>query len=131
MSEEEPTFPVVQKSQIPNWCEHSVEKINMLLPLAFTLMYNQKGRYQIGVLSMTDHQKGEKLIVRPETWVHPTGVTVDDRKELAAMYKQFKAAHVFVHAVSSHSGEVTPAAAVKFQHCQLFDILDSLVHMTE
>ena len=37
-----------------------------------------------------------------------------------------------VQAVSSHSGEADiPASALKIQHCQLSDIPDTLVHMTE
>ena len=64
MKEEEPVFPVIQKSQIPSWCEHSQETINMLLPLAFTLLYKSKGRYQVGILSVQEHQRGEKLIDR-------------------------------------------------------------------
>ena len=59
-------------------------------------------------------------------------MTAEDRKELADLYKQFKAAHVFVQAVSSHSGEADiPAAALKIQRCQLSDMPDTLVHMTE
>ena len=132
MSKEEPVFPVVQKAQLQKWCEHSVERVNMLLPLAFTIMFNQKGRYQIGILSTSDYNKGEKLIGRPEAWIHPAGMTAEDRKELADLYKQFKAAHVFVQAVSSHSGEADiPAAALKIQKCQLSDMPDTLVHMTE
>ena len=65
-------------------CEHSVERINVLLPLAFTILHNSKGRYQIAVLSTSDHQKGEKLIGKPEAWIHPTGMTVDDAKNLPA-----------------------------------------------
>ena len=34
----------------------------MLLPLAFAIMFNQKGRYQIGILSTSDYNKGEKLV---------------------------------------------------------------------
>ena len=67
----------------------------MLLPFAPTLLYNQKGWYQVGILSMTDHQNGEKLIDRPSAWIHPTGITVEERKALASQYKQFKGAHVF------------------------------------
>ena len=51
----EPVFPVAQKAQLQKWCEHSVERVNTLLPLAFTIMFNQKGRYQIGILSTSDH----------------------------------------------------------------------------
>ena len=99
MSTEEPVFPVAQKAQIQKWRKHSVERINILLPLAFTIMFiNQKGRYQIGMLSTSDYQKGEKLIGSPEAWIHPAGMTADDRKEFADLYKQFKAAHVFVQA---------------------------------
>ena len=111
---EEPVFPVVQKAQLQKWCEHSVERVNMLLRLAFTILFiNPIGRYQIGILSTSDY-KGEKLIGRPEAWIHPAGMTAEDRKELAELYKQFKAAHVFVQAASSHSGEADiPAAALK------------------
>ena len=55
MSKEDPVFPVVQKAQVQPWCEASVERINLLLPLAITIMYNQKGRYQVGILSTSDH----------------------------------------------------------------------------
>ena len=59
-------------------------------------------------------------------------MTATDRKELAEIYKQFKAAHVFVQAVSSHSGGAEiPAATLKIQHCQPSDMPDTLVHMTE
>ena len=55
-SMEDPVFPVVQKAQLQPWCEASVDRINLLLPLAVTIMYNQKGRYQVGILSTSDHQ---------------------------------------------------------------------------
>ena len=59
-------------------------------------------------------------------------MTATDRKELAEIYKQFKAAHVFVQAVSSHSGGAEiPAATLKIQRCQPSDMPDTLVHMTE
>ena len=38
-SKEDPVFPVVQQAQLQSWCEHSVERVNMLLPLAITIMY--------------------------------------------------------------------------------------------
>ena len=133
MSKEDPVFPVVQqKAQVQSWCEASVERINLLLPLAITIMYNQKGRYQVGILSTSDHQKGERFISKPETWIHPTGMTVEDRKELSKLYKQFRAAHVFVQAVSSHSGDAAaPITGLKIPKCQLSDMPDTLVHMTE
>ena len=119
MSKEEPAFPLVQKAQLQKWGEHSVERVNMLLPLAFTIMFNQKGRYQVGILSTSDYNKGERFIGSPEAWIHPAGMTADERKELADLYKQFKAAHVFVQAVSSHSGGADiPAASLKIQHGQ-------------
>ena len=131
-SKEDPVFPVVQQAQLQSWCEHSVERVNMLLPLAITIMYNQKGRYQVGILSTSEYQKGERFIGKPEAWIHPAGMTAEDRKELSQLYKQFKAAHVFAQAVSSHSGDAAaPIAGLRIPHCQLSDTPDTLVHMTE
>ena len=49
----------------------------------------------------------------------PAGVTAEDRKELSQLYKQFKAAHVFVQAVCSHSGDAAALiAGLKIPHCQ-------------
>lgn len=132
MKEAEPVFPVVHKSQLPNWCEHSLETVNMLIPLAFTLVHNMKGRYQLGILSTAAHQRGEKLVDSRDAWIRPTGITVEERKALASKYKQFKAARVFVQAVSGHSGAADiPPEALKIEVCQLSDLPDSLVHMTE
>ena len=39
-SQEDPVFPVVQKAQLQPWCEASVDRINLLLLLAITIMYN-------------------------------------------------------------------------------------------
>ena len=64
-SKEDPVFPVVQKAQLQPWCEHSLERKDMLLPFAITIMYNQKGRYQVGILSATDYNKGEKFVSSP------------------------------------------------------------------
>ena len=89
MSKEEPVFPVAQKAQLQKWCEHSVERVNMLLPLAFTIMFNQKGRYQIGILSTSDYNKGERFIGSLKAWIHPAGMTADERKELADLYNMF------------------------------------------
>ena len=131
-AKEDLAFPAVQKAQIQPWCEASVERINLLLPLAITIMYNQKGRYQVGILSTSDHQKGERFVSNPSQWLHPAGMTAEDRKELAQLYKQFRAAHVFVQAVSGHSGEApAPTAGLKIENCQLSDMPDTLVHMTE
>ena len=131
-AKEDLAFPAVQKVQIQPWCEASVERINLLLPLAITIMYNQKGRYQVGILSTSDHQKGERFVSSPSSWIHPAGMTAEDRKELAQLYKQFRAAHVFVQAVSSHSGGAeAPVAGLKIPKCQLSDMPDTLVHMTE
>ena len=95
-------------------------------------MYNQKGRYQVGILSTSEHQQGARFINKPEAWIHPAGMTAEDRKELSQLYKQFKAAHVFVQAVSGHSGDAAaPTAGLKIPHCQLSDMPDTLVHMTE
>ena len=59
-------------------------------------------------------------------------MTAEDRKELAQLYKQFRAAHVFVQAVSGHSGGAeAPIAGLKIPKCQLSDMPDTLVHMTE
>ena len=129
---EDSVFPVVQKAQLQPWCEASVDRINLLLPLAITIMYNQKGRYQIGILSTSDHQKGERFVGSPEAWIHPAGMTAEDRRELAQLYKQFRAAHVFVQTVSGHSGDAAaPTAGLKISKCQLSDMPDTLVHMTE
>ena len=118
-SKEDPVFPVVQQAQLQSWCETSVERVNMLLPLAITIMYNQKGRYQVGILSTSEYQKGERFIGKPEAWIHPAGMTAEDRKELSQLYKQFKAAHVFVQAVCSHSGDAAALiAGLKIPHCQ-------------
>ena len=58
-------------------------------------------------------------------------MTAEDRKELAQLYKQYRAAHVFVQAVSSLSGEASaPIAGLKIPKCQLSDMA-TLVHMTE
>ena len=59
-AKEDLAFPAVQKAQIQPWCEASVERINLLLPLATTIVQNQKGRHQVGILSTSDHQKGER-----------------------------------------------------------------------
>ena len=118
-SKEDPVFPVVQQAQLQSWCETSVERVNMLLPLAITIMYNQKGRYQVGILSTSEYQKGERFIGKPEAWIHPAGMTAEDRKELSQLYEQFKAAHVFAQAVSSHSGDAAaPIAGLRIPHCQ-------------
>ena len=131
-SVEDPVFPVVQKAQLQSWCEASVDRINLLLPLAITIMHNQKGRYQVGILSASEHQQGERFINKPEAWIHPAGMTAEDRKELSQLYKQFKAAHVFAQAVSSHSGDAAaPIAGLKIPRCQLSNMPDTLVHMTE
>ena len=61
-SMEDPVFSVVQKAQLQPWCEASAERINLLLPLAITIMFNEKGRYQVGILSTSSHQKGEKFV---------------------------------------------------------------------
>ena len=61
-AKEDLAFPAVQKAQLQPWCEASVDRINLLLPLAITIMYNQKGRYQVCTLSTSDHQKGERFI---------------------------------------------------------------------
>ena len=37
-STEDPVFPVVQKAQLQSWCEASVDRINLLLPLAITII---------------------------------------------------------------------------------------------
>ena len=59
-------------------------------------------------------------------------MTAEDRKELAQLYKQFRAAHVFVQAVSSHSGGAeAPITGLKIPKCHLSDMPDTLVHMTE
>ena len=127
-----PVFPVVRQAQLQPWCEASVDRINLLLLLAITIMYNQKGRYQVGILSTSDHQKGERFVSSPEAWIHPAGMTAENRKELSQPYKQFKAAHVFAQAVSSHSGgAAAPIAGLKIPKCQLSDMPDTLVHMTE
>ena len=131
-SMEDPVFPVAQKAQLQPWCEASVDRINLLLPLAITIMYNQKGRYQVGILSTSDHQKGERFVSSPSDWIHPAGRTAEDRKELAQLYKQYRAAHVFAQAVSSHSGDAAaPIAGLRIPKCQLSDMPDTLVHMTE
>ena len=131
-AKEDSAFPAVQKAQIQPWCEASAERINLLLPLAITIMYNQKGRYQVGILSTSDHQMGEKFVSNPSQWIHPAGMTAEDRKELAQLYKQYRAAHVFAQAVSSHSGgAATPLTGLKIPKCQLSDMPDTLVHMTE
>ena len=131
-AKEDLAFPAVQKSQIQLWCEASVERINLLLPLAITIMYNQKGRYQVGILGTSDHQKGERFVSNPSQWIHPAGMTAADRKELAQLYKQFRAAHVFAQAVSSHlGGAAAPVTGLKIPKCQLSDMPDTLVHMTE
>ena len=131
-AKEDLAFPAVQKAQLQPWCEASVDRINLLLPLAITIMYNQKGRYQVGILSTSDHQKGERFVSSPGEWIHPAGMTAEDRKELAQLYKQFRAAHVFVQAVSSHSGGAeAPITGLKIPKCQLSDMPDTLVHMTE
>ena len=59
-------------------------------------------------------------------------MTAEDRKEPSQLYKQFRAAHVFAQAVSSHSGGAeAPISGLKIPKCQLSDMPDTLVHMTE
>ena len=131
-AKEEASARHLVKAQLQPWCEASVDRINLLLPLAITIMYNQKGRYQVGILSTSDHQKGERFVSNPSDWIHPAGMTAEDRKELAQLYKQYRAAHVFVQAVSSHSGDAAaPIAGLRIPKCQLSDMPDTLVHMTE
>lgn len=64
-------------------------------------------------------------------WVHPASTTAEERKTLVSKYKNFKAAHVFVQAVSSHSGGADIPAAMKKELCEMSDIPERLVHMTE
>ena len=80
METDDPDFLVIPKPKIPNWCDHSQGTINMLLPLAFTIFFNQKGRYQIAPLSVADHQSGEKLIDRASAWIHPASSNTEERK---------------------------------------------------
>ena len=77
--------------------------------------------------STTDHQKGEKLIGSLEAWIRPTGMTVDDRKELASIYKQFVFLFKPFPAIQAGEADI-PASALKIQHCQLSDMPDTLVH---
>ena len=106
--------------------------INMLLPFVFTIYHNQKGRYQIAPLSVSDHQSGERRIDRTSAWIHPASSNAEERRSFVSTYKQHKAAHVFVQAVSIHSGGAdSPAPTLKIEQCQMSDIPVSLVHMTE
>ena len=84
METDDPDFPVIQKSQIPNWGEHSQGTINMLLLLAFTIFHNQKGRYQVAPLSVSDHQSRERLIDRTSAWIHPASSNAEERQSFVS-----------------------------------------------